>query len=227
MNYMKTNEQLQKDVREAIKWEPLLANAEIGVSAKNGVVTLLGTVDNYAKKTQAEDAAKKVSGVKVVIEQIDVKMLNGMFSLNDNDLAREILSAFKWNMEIPEDKIQITIEKGWITLEGEVQWNHQKEAAAAIVQKLMGVKGVLNNITIKSETIDQIEKIAIESALARNWSIKEQGIQVEVSDNTVLLTGTVGSWYERDEAERQAWKAPGVELVDNELVVEYEHALAD
>lgn len=224
---MKTNEQLQKDVRDAIKWEPLLANAEIGVSAKNGVVTLLGTVDNYAKKSQAEDAAKKVSGVKVVIEQIDVKMLSSIFSPDDNDLAREILNAFKWNMEIPEDKIQITIEKGWITLEGEVQWNHQKEATAAIVQKMVGVKGVLNNITIKTETIDQIEKIAIESALARNWSIKEQDIQVEVSDNTVLLTGTVGSWYERDEAERQAWKAPGVELVDNELVVEYEHALAD
>jgi len=224
---MKTNEQLQKDVRDAIKWEPLLANAEIGVSAKNGVVTLLGTVDNYAKKSHAEDAAKEVSGVKVVIEQIDVKMPSNIFSPDDNDLAREILNAFKWNMEIPDDKIQVMIEKGWITLEGEVQWNHQKEAAGAIVQKLMGVKGVLNNITIKSETIDQIEKIAIESALARNWSIKEQDINVEVSDNTVLLTGTVGSWYERDEAERQAWKAPGVELVDNELVVEYEHALAD
>ncbi|MCF2489317.1 BON domain-containing protein [Dyadobacter sp. CY347] len=222
---MKTNEQLQKDVRDAIKWEPLLAAAEIGVCARDGVITLLGTVDSYAKKSEAENAAKNVAGVRVVIEQIDVKTSRNLQSRDNHELADEILSIFKLNHEIPGERIKVKIEKSWVTLEGELQWNHQKDAAAKLIQKLVGIRGISNNIVIKSDSTDEVEKEDIERALARNWSIKEQDIHVAVSNNTVLLTGTVGSWYERDEAERQAWKAPGVELVDNELVVEYEYSL--
>lgn len=224
---MKTNEELQKDVQDAIKWEPLLRAAEIGVTVKDGVVTLSGTVDSYAKKSEAEDATKKVTGVKVVVEQIEIKTFSDLYNRDDNDLANEVLNAYRWNWEIPDDKLKVKVENGWITLDGEVQWNYQREAAARLIKKLIGIKGVSNNITIKSETHDEIEKMAIESALARNWSIKEQDIHVNVSNNKVILTGTVGSWYEKDEAERQAWKAPGVEIVDNDIVVEYDYSLVN
>ncbi|NIJ52584.1 BON domain-containing protein [Dyadobacter arcticus] len=224
---MKTNEELQKDVQDAIKWEPLLKAAEIGVTAKDGVITLSGTVDSYAKKSEAEDAAKQVIGVKAVVEQIELKTFSNLYNRDDNDLANEVLNAYKWNWEIPEDKVKVKVENGWITLEGEVQWNYQKEAAARLIKKLVGIRGVSNRITIKSEAHDEIEKMAIESALARNWSIKEQDIHVNVSHNKVILTGTVGSLYEKIEAERQAWKAPGVEIVDNDIVVEYDYSLVD
>lgn len=224
---MKTNEELQKDVQDAIKWEPLLKAAEIGVTAKDGIITLSGSVDSYAKKSEAEDASKKVAGVKAVVEQIEIKTFSSLDNRDDNDLANEVLNAYKRNWEIPEDRIKIKVENGWITLEGDVQWNYQKEAAARLIKKLTGIRGVSNRITIKSNTSDKIEKVAIVSALARNWSIKNSDIIVNVLNNKVSLSGTVGSWYEKDEAERQAWKAPGVELVDNDIVVEYDYSLVD
>lgn len=224
---MKTNEELQKDVQDAIKWEPLLKAAEIGVIAKDGIITLSGSVDSYAKKSEAEDAAKTVAGVKAVVEQIEIKTFSNLDNRDDNDLANEVLDAYKRNWEIPEERVKIKVENGWITLEGDVQWNYQKEAAYRIIKKLSGIRGVSNRITIKSDTNDKIEKLAIVSALARNWSIKESDIIVNVLNNKVSLSGTVGSWYEKDEAERQAWKAPGVELVDNDIVVEYNYSLVD
>ncbi|TDE18117.1 BON domain-containing protein [Dyadobacter psychrotolerans] len=224
---MKTNEELQKDVQDAIKWEPLLKAAEIGVTAKDGVITLSGIVDSYAKKSEAEAAAKTVAGVKVVVEQIEIKTYSELNHRDDIDLANELLKVYNWNWEIPNDRVKVRVENGWVTIEGEVQWNYQREAAERIINKLIGIKGVSNNITIKSEPHDEIEKMAIESALARNWSIKEQDIHVNVANNKVILTGTVGSWYEKDEAERQAWKAPGVEIVDNDIVVAYDYSLVD
>jgi osmotically-inducible protein OsmY len=224
---MKTNEELQEDVQDAIKWEPLLKAAEIGVTAKDGIITLSGSVDSYAKKSEAEDAAKTVAGVKAVVEQIEIKTFSSLDNRDDNDLANEVLNAYKTNWEIPEDRIKIKVENGWITLEGNVQWNYQKEAAGRLIKKLTGIRGVSNRITIKSDNNDKIEKAAIISALARNWSIKNSDIIVNVLNNKVSLSGTVGSWYEKDEAERQAWKAPGVELVDNDIVVEYDYSLVN
>lgn len=224
---MKTNEDLQKDVQDAIKWEPLLRAAEIGVTAKDGIVTLSGTVDSYAKKSEAEAAAKKVTGVKVVVEEIEIKTYSNLYNRDDNDLANEVLNAYKWNWEIPNDKVTVKVENGWITLEGEFNWNYQREAAERIVKKLAGVKGISNLISIKSETHDEIEKMGIESALARNWSIKEQDIHVKVDGTKVTLTGDVDSWYQKEEAGRVAWNAPGVVTVNNELVVEYDYSLVD
>lgn len=224
---MKTNEDLQKDVQDAIKWEPLLRAAEIGVTAKDGVVTLSGTVDSYAKKSEAEAAAKKVTGVKVVVEEIEIKTYSNLYNRDDNDLANEVLNAYKWNWEIPNDKVKVKVENGWITLEGGVEWNYQKEAAERLVKKLAGVKGVSNLITINTEVHDEIEKLGIESALARNWSIKEQDIHVKVEGTKVTLTGEVDSWYQKEEAGRIAWNAPGVVRVDNELLVEYDYSLVD
>jgi osmotically-inducible protein OsmY len=217
---MKTNQDLQKDVQDAIKWEPLLNAAEIGVTAKDGVITLTGTVDSYAKKLEAEDAAKNVAGVKAVAEEIVIKY-GDYGKKSDTEIANEVLNAWKWNWEVPEEKIKVKVENGWVTLEGELEWNYQREAAKKAIKNLSGVMGVLNHIKIKSETHDAIEKAAIECALERNSSIDDLGIQVDVVGNNVTLKGTVNSFYAKDEAEQIAFNAPGVWTVDNELVIEY------
>ena len=223
---MKSNESLQKEVQDAIKWEPLLNAAEIGVTVKDGVVTLTGTVDSYVKKTEAEDAAKNVAGVKAIVENIVVKY--GDFGVkNDTDIAKEVLNAFKWNWQVPNDKITVKVEKGWVNLDGEVNWNYQKDAAKTAIKNLLGVNGVVNNIKIASDVKDAVEKGDIERAIARNWSINNQEIQVKVAGNRVTLTGQVGSIFQKDEAARVAWNAPGVWFVDNNLEIEYDYLLVD
>jgi osmotically-inducible protein OsmY len=218
---MKTNADLQKDVQDAIKWEPLLNAAEIGVIARDGVVTLTGTVDSYAKKIEAETAAKSVVGVQAVAEKIEIKFSNS-FKKSDTDIANDALKGFKSTWDVPDDKIKITVENGWATLEGEVPWNFQREAAKNVVKNLMGVKGVTNNIKIKPNIQDAIEQRAIEHALARNWAVDDEDIHVHVSGSKVKLDGKVHSFYQKEEAARIAWNAPGVFAVDNELVIEYD-----
>ena len=217
---MKKNEDLQKDVLDAIKWEPLLNAAEIGVIAHDGIVTLTGVVDSYAKKSEAEEAAKSVAGVKAVVEKIEIRFGNS-WNKNDTEIATEVLNALKWNWEVPGEKVKVKVEDGWVTLEGELHWNYQREAANKTVKNVIGVKGVSNNITIKSETHDAIEKRGIERAFVRNWSMCDQDIDVKVTGNRVMLNGTVDSLYQKEEAGRIAWSAPGVWAVDNELVIEY------
>jgi len=215
---MKTNEALQMDVQNAIKWEPLLNAAEIGVTAKDGVITLTGVVDSYTKKTEAENAAKNVIGVKAIAEEIEVNY-GSLFKKNDTEIATEVLNAWQWKWEVPNDKIKVKVQSGWVTLEGEVEWNYQKEAAKNAVANLTGVKGVSNHITIISGSKDAIEKSAVESALARSWSINDHDVKVNVAGNKVKLTGIVHSLYQKEEAGRLAWNAPGVRAVDNELAV--------
>ncbi|HEY4874990.1 MAG TPA: BON domain-containing protein [Puia sp.] len=218
---MKKNEDLQKDVQDAIKWEPLLNAAEIGVTVKNGVVTLTGVVDSFSKKLEAEDAAKNVDGVKAVVEKIKIRFSTTTGAKDDNEIASEVLNAFKWNWEVPSDKIKVKVEGGWVTLEGELEWNFQREAAKKLVNNQIGVKGVTNNIKIKLDAYDAVEKKDIENALERNSSLDDDDIKVKVSGNKVTLKGTVHSFYQKDEAERIAWNAPGVSIVENELVIEY------
>ena len=215
---MRKNEDLQKDVQDAIRWEPLLNAAEIGVIVKDGIVTLTGIVDSFAKKSEAENAAKHVVGVKAVVEKIEIKIKNAGIK-NDNEIATDVVHAFKWNWEIPSDKIRVKVEQEWVTLEGEVQWNYQKEAAKKSVNNIIGVKGVTNSITIKSETEDLIEQKDIERALRRNWSINDKDIKVTVLGNKVTLGGTVDSLYQKDEAGKIAWNAPGVLVVNNEIII--------
>jgi len=223
---MKTNEELQKDVQDAIKWEPLLNAAEIGVTAKDGVISLTGVVDSYSKKLEAETAAKNIAGVKAVVEKIEIKF-SSSWNKSNADIAKEVLTALKSRWDVPSDKVKVKVEDGWITLEGELSWNYQKEAAKNAINYLTGVKGVTNNITIKSESHDAIEKKDVEKALARNWSINTQDIKVKVAGTKVTLTGTVSSWYQKDEAGRIAWNTPGIWSVDNELVIEYDYSYAD
>ncbi|GGD80190.1 BON domain-containing protein [Emticicia aquatilis] len=217
---MKSNEDLQRDVQNAIKWEPLLHAAEIGVTAIDGVVTLTGTVDSYAKKSEAEEAAKKVSGLKALVEKIEIKF-SSTWKKDDADIATEILNALKLNWEIPNEDIVVKVENGWVRLDGEVQWNYQREATKKVVKQLAGVLGVTNDIRLSAETHDAIEKKDIQDAFTRNWSICEQDIEVKVLGNNVTLNGSVDSYYQRDEAARIAWNAPGVTSVDNELIVNF------
>jgi osmotically-inducible protein OsmY len=218
---MKTNEQLQKDVQDAIKWQPLLKAAEVGVTAKDGVVSLTGIVSSFTKKLEAEKAAKGVLGVKAVVEDIHVKFANDI-NKTDLDLANEVLSGMKWNWSIPNDKIQVKLEDGWVTFDGAVEWNYQRDAAKNSAADLIGVKGVINNIKVNSLSADLVEQEAIEKALSRSWMIDDHNIQVKVKGNKVVLRGAVESLFEKDEATRLAWNAPGVNEVDNELAVVYD-----
>jgi osmotically-inducible protein OsmY len=216
---MKKDEELQKDVMEAIKWEPLLHAAEIGVIAQNGIITLTGTVENYAKKLEAEHAAKNVKGVTAVVEKITIK---SMFSdqKSDTEIAIAALKALKWSLHSESNKIKVKVEDGWISLEGQLTWNYQKETAKRSVASISSVKGVFNYITIDSELKDQIEKEDIEKALTRNWSIDDSAIEVSVVGNNVQLKGKVLSLYQKEEAGKMAWNAPGVSTVENLLEVE-------
>ena len=198
---MKNIAELQKDVQDAIKWEPLLNAAEIGVTVKDGVVTLTGVVDNYTKKSEAEDATKNVAGVKFVVEKIEVKF-SSFGKKHDNEIAIEVLNAFKRNWSVPNDKVKVKVENGWSTLEGELEYNYQRDAAKDAVKNLPSETGVSNNITIKSTEEEKVEKADIESALKRNWSIYDNDIEVKVAGHKAKLTGTVDSLYQKEEAAR-------------------------
>jgi osmotically-inducible protein OsmY len=218
---MKSNAELQKDVQTAIAWEPLLTAAEVGVTVKDGIVSLTGTVDSYPKKAEAEKAAKGVVGVKAVVEEIKVKFNNFFEKLNDSEIATEILKALKWNIQTPSEKIKIKVESGWVTLDGELEWNYQKEEAENAIKNLGGVIGITNNISVKSNPEDRIEKSDIESALYRDSSINTNKINVKVANHAVTLTGEARSWFEKDKATQIAWKAKGVWSVNNNMEIEY------
>jgi len=221
---MKSNQELQTDVQNAIKWEPLLHAAEIGVTAKEGVVSLTGIVDSYPKKLEAESAAKKVIGVKAIVERIEVKFPSSWSKTNE-EIAKEVIVSLQASWSVPNDKVRVKVEDGWVTLEGELAWNYQKDAAKSAIKYLSGVKGVINNIKIKSDVQDEIEKEVVEDAIGRSFSVDDSDIEVAVAGTTVTLSGTVDSWYQKEEAGRIAWNTPGIWSVKNELAVDYEYAL--
>jgi osmotically-inducible protein OsmY len=178
-------------------------------------------VDSYAKKAEAEEAAKSVKGVKVVVEKLEVKFDNGFGKKEDNEIASELIRIADWNSRIPKNKLKAKVEDGWVTLEGEVDRNYQKEAAENIAANHSGVRGVTNNITIK-ETEDQVDKKAIERALRRNLFVDDSNIKVDVSGHKLTLTGTVPSWHDKGKAERIAWNAIGICKVENDLQIDYD-----
>jgi osmotically-inducible protein OsmY len=218
---MKTDLQLQRDVLEELKFESSIREAEIGVAAKGGVVTLTGTVDSYAEKFSAERTAERVAGVKAVADELKVK-LPGSHQRSDTDIAHAAVNALRWDIQVPDDRIKATIEDGWITMEGEVEWQYQKWAGERAVRNLTGVKGVTNLIGVKPKKASSYEVgQRIKDSIRRHAERDADRIRIESKDGRVTLRGTVSSYAERQDAERAAWQAPGVTKVDDLIAVTY------
>jgi len=209
---------LQKNVIEELAWEPALTTTEIGVAAKDGVITLSGKVHTYSQKYAAEKAVHRVAGVKAVADDLEVHLFPE-HTRSDTELAHAVLNAFTWNVAVPEDKIQVDVEDGWVTLRGQVQWDFQRRAAEGSIRSLAGVRGVSNLIAVTPHVSVADVKGKIESALKRHAEVDSQRIQVSASDGKVTLRGKVRSWTERDDAERAAWAAPGVRQVEDLLTI--------
>jgi osmotically-inducible protein OsmY len=218
---MKSDIQIQQDVMDQLKWEPGLHAAEIGVSVKNGIVTLSGLVDSYSEKITAEDATKKIAGVKAVAEDIQVGM-SPVYRKTDAEIADAVVFALRWNTSIPDQKIRIKVEDGIVSLEGEVEWEYQRNEVKMAVEKLTGVRGINNYITLKPSLKPVNIKEQITAAFVRSATIDSGKISVATDGGKVILRGRVRSMAEHDDAENAAWAAPGVTSVENDLVLEEE-----
>ena len=214
---MKTDAQLQKDVMDEIKWEPITTAAEIGVSATKGVVTLNGSVATYAEKWAVERAAQRVEGVKGIAEEITVKT-SGIHVKSDAEIAEAAVVSLKAHVWVPTD-IQPTVAKGWVTLKGQVDWDYQRIAAKDSVRFLSGVKGVTDDITLKPSAQPSAVKAAIEKALVRNAKIDAGTVTVATDGGKITLSGSVRSWDEKNAACSAAWSAPGVNDVRNDILI--------
>jgi len=215
---MLDNLELQKKVLEAMDWEPSLDAARIGVAASGGVVTLTGQVPSYADRMAAERIVKKLAGVKGLANDLEVR-LPGDARRNDTDLASAAVKALEWDVQVPHQKIKLRVADGWMTLEGQVEWQFQRAAAERAVRQLFGLRGVSNQISLTPRVTPGDLKIRIEAALRRNAELEARKIRVETRGSTVVLDGSVHSWAERDEAERAVWAAPGVVSVEDHLAV--------
>src|ERR1700704_1270065 len=215
---MRSDSEIERDVREELKWDPDLDASDIAVSVKDGVVTLAGFVKNYTDRLETEQAAKRVAGVRAVANDIEVR-LPAIDQRPDPDIARDVVAALKAELPISHDRIKVIVKDGWVTLEGAVEWQYQKNTAENAVRKVKGVKGVTNVVTVKPKVEPLELQRKIIEAFKRNAEVDANRITVEASGSEVILKGTVRSWIEREEAERVAWSAPGVTKVEDQIVV--------
>ena len=215
--FEKSDSQIQRDVMNELKWDPSVVDTQINVTSKDGVVTLRGSVPHYFDKSTAEEATQRVGGVRAIADEIEVDML-GAFERSDGDIAEAALNALKWDYSVPKD-LKVIVEKGWITLKGETDWDFERNAAKNAVKNLMGVRGVKNNISLKSKVLPSDVKTHIEAALKRSAEAEGRKIAVSVSRDQVTLTGNVHSFTEIADAGLAAWNAPGVKMVENNLKI--------
>jgi osmotically-inducible protein OsmY len=213
-----TDRELQEHVQKALDWEPSIDAADIGVSVGDDVVTLRGDVKSYAEKAAAERVALAVYGVKAVANDISVRLRDEQ-QRTDTEIAQAAVSALKWNTTVPDEKIALSVDNGWVTLKGKVDWEYQRRAAASVVRDLLGVRGVTNSISIEPHVNVTDVKSKIEAALKRSAEVDARRINVAVADGKVILSGNVHSWSERNEARHAAWAAPGVKEVDDLIAI--------
>lgn len=213
-----TDKQMQQDVQRALDWEPSIDAAEIGVTVDQGVVTLRGDVKTYAEKAAAERVALRVFGVKAVANDVEVRIVKTA-ERTDSDIAQTIVNALAWNTQIPPNKVRVSVSNGWVTLNGDLDWQYQKDAATRVVRVLTGVRGVTNLATVKPHVTVTDVQAKIEAALTRSAEIDARRITVNVTDGQVTLSGNVHSWAEREEARHAAWAAPGVKDVQDRLAI--------
>lgn len=209
---------LRHDVEKELEWDPAIDATKIGVTATEGVVTLTGHVRSYSEKWNAERTVKRILGVQGVANDLEV-VIDEKEHRDDSEIALSAVNALGWNFAIPKDKIKVLVTKGWLTLDGDVEWHFQKRAAADAVRNLRGVRGVTNDIVVRPKVVAGDVKDKIEAALKRNAEVDANSIKVQATDSEITLTGTVRSWIEREDAVNAAWSAPGVTKVVDRIAI--------
>ncbi len=220
MNTNKTDMQLKTDVETELRWDPKVNAAQIGVTVDKGAVSLLGAVDTYAQKWAAEDAAKRVSGVRTLAQDLTVKLLSE-HERSDSEIAAAIQNALTWDVYVPKT-VTATVEHGAVTLQGKCTWNYERESAERVVRHLAGVISVANVVALKPTASAAAVKEKVEAALHRQATADASAIHIETNGSTVTLTGNAPSWRTIADAEHAAWATPGVtQVVDHVKVLHF------
>lgn len=213
-----TDQTLKQSVLDELAWIPNFNEAHVGVTARDGVVTLTGHVGSFSEKHEVERAVSRISGVKAIAEEIEIRYYENI-GHGDEQIAKQASDVLSWDLCVPKNKVKVLIDKGWVTLRGNVDWYYQKNAAESDVRKLYGVMGVINQIVIEPTIQASDVKKKIAAALERNAELQANGIVVTVDGGKVTLTGEVDSYYERTVAKNTVWSAPGVTHVNDLMTV--------